>query len=54
MINPEGESSSRPSDADAAYLRPLVERLGAQEVHRLVDLIDHGDDDGEEEPATEP
>lgn len=37
------------ADSDVAYLRPLVERLGAEEVHRLVDLIageqDVADDD---------
>ena len=27
------------ADSDAAYLRPLVERLDADGVHRLVDLI---------------
>jgi hypothetical protein len=36
------------ADSDAAYLRPLVERLGAEEVHRLVDLI-AADQDAREE-----
>lgn len=30
--------TSDPS-ADMAYLRPIVKRLGGDEVHRLVDLI---------------
>jgi hypothetical protein len=29
----------RGESADIAYLRPIVARLGAAEVHRLVDLI---------------
>lgn len=26
-------------ESEAAYLRPIVERLGAEAVHRLVDLV---------------
>jgi hypothetical protein len=40
--------------ADVAYLRPIVQRLGAAEVHRLVDLIAvevAGDDDAGGEPG---
>lgn len=35
---PKRRTTSDPS-ADMAYLRPIVRRLGADEVHRLVDLI---------------
>lgn len=39
--------------SDRAYLRPIVRRLGAAEVHRLVDLVavDLADEDSETDPS---
>ena len=40
MINAmSGERGRATESADVAYLRPIVRRLGAAEVHRLVELI---------------
>jgi hypothetical protein len=39
MIVPMPRRPTSHPPADVAYLRPIVRRLGAEEVHRLVDLV---------------